>query len=184
MPYHHRRNCPLCGQSQLLKLSNHLKQTHGIVGTERRNILQKVNTISTNTSSQKEKPKTNISSAPLSSTMQRLERNLDYIKVLCQCNSKQHKALLAAADPDLIKCLCECSANVIKGNIPVSSGQKKKLTKYKTHLRLLSNKRVSLGKKKATLVQRGGFLLPLILPAVLGAVPALIQQVGKLVRRK
>ena len=182
MPYHHRRTCPLCGRSQLLKLSNHLKQTHRIVGTERRDILRNVAPINTSPSSQKEekKKKTTILSAPLHSTMQRLERNLDYLKVLCRCNSKQCKALLAGADSDLIKCLCECTSNVIKGNIPVTSGQKKKLSKHKTHLRLLSDKKVPLAKKKAKLVQRGGFLLPLLLPAVMSAVPALIQQVGKL----
>lgn len=181
MPYHHRRNCPLCGRSQLLKLSNHLKQTHGIVGSERQDILQSVNPINTSSSSQK---KTAISSVHLHSTMQRLERNLDYVKVLCRCNPKQCKALLAGADPDLTKCLCECASNVIKGNIPVTSRQKKQLSKHKAHLRFLSDKKVPLAKKKARLVQKGGILLPLLLPAVMSAVPALIQQVGKLISRK
>jgi hypothetical protein len=129
-------------------------------------------------------PQTKVSPAPVSSTMQRLERNLDYIKVLCRCNPKQCKALLDGADPDLIKCLCECTSNVIKGNIPVSTGQRKKLSKYKTHLRFLSDKKVPLAKKKTKLVQKGGLLLPLLLPAVMSAVPSLIQQVGKLIRGK
>ena len=41
MPYYHRRICPICGKQNLLKLSNHLSQNHGLSSEERRPFLQR-----------------------------------------------------------------------------------------------------------------------------------------------
>ena len=35
-----RKDCPVCGKENLLKLSNHLKQVHNITGVERKHMLK------------------------------------------------------------------------------------------------------------------------------------------------
>ena len=101
--------------------------------------------------------------------MARIERHCHILQVLSKCSKKQCKAILKTAESDLIKCLCECACNIIKGNVQLTSKQKSKLSKHKSHLRQLSDKRIPLTKKKNTLVKHGGALLPLMLPAVFSA---------------
>ena len=79
------------------------------------------------------------------------------------------KKIIRAADKDLVKTLCECSLNVLKGNVSISSRQKKRLSHHKKGLRELTQPKVSL-KKKKVILQRGGFvgaLLAGLLPALL-----------------
>ena len=60
-----------------------------------------------------------------------------------------------------MKTLSESSLNLLRGNAKLTPCQKRKLRKYRAHLRKLADKRVSLTSKKA-IVQRGGFFLPLL----------------------
>ena len=39
-----RKQCPVCGKEDLIKLSNHLKQKHNITGDERKHLLKTSNT--------------------------------------------------------------------------------------------------------------------------------------------
>ena len=64
-----------------------------------------------------------------------------------------------------IKCICECSNNLLHGVVPLTEAQKKKLSKKKKTLRLLSSQKTSL-KKKRKLIQSGGFLGALLGPIV------------------
>ena len=75
------------------------------------------------------------------------------------------KSIIKGADKDLVDTLCECGLNVLKGNVPLSPGQKKRLKAHKNTLRALSQKKQSLQKKK-TLLQRGGFLGALLRPVL------------------
>jgi len=72
------------------------------------------------------------------------------------------KAILANSKGELVKTLSECSLNLLRGNVKLTPCQKRKLRKYWAHLRKLADKRVSLTSKKNAIVQRGGFLLPLL----------------------
>ena len=74
---------------------------------------------------------------------------------------------------ELVKTLSECSLNLLRGNVKLTPCQKRKLRKHWVHLRKLADKRVSLTSKKKAIVQRGGFLLPL-LGAVLPTIASLI----------
>jgi hypothetical protein len=59
--------------------------------------------------------------------------------------------------------------NVLNGNVSLTSCSKRKLQKHKTVLRKVVDKRVPLSAKKHLIVQKGGFLLPLltaVLPAL------------------
>ena len=98
---------------------------------------------------------------------QRMKHNSDLLRVLARSTPKQRKAILATCHIDLIKCLAEISLNVLQGVVPINAKQKKKLKRYKSVLRALADKRVSLKKKKAKLNQSGGNLLSLLLPPVL-----------------
>ena len=69
----------------------------------------------------------------------------------------------------MINSINECVLNVLVGNIPLSTCLKRKLQKYKFSLRQLADKRVRHSAKSRLLIQKGGFLLPLltsILPIV------------------
>lgn len=98
--------------------------------------------------------------------LKRLKQHAKEIEFLSKCSPKQRKAILLHADPNLVTSLCECASNVVKGNVPLSRFQKAKLSRYKKHIRDLSNKRLSHKKRKAILVQQGGFLSLLLKPII------------------
>ena len=99
-----------------------------------------------------------------------LKRNLPLLQVLQRSKPAFVKLLLKGASPELTKALCECALNILKGNVKISASQKKKLSRYKKHLRLLVKKKTSL-KKRKQLLQKGGFIGALLTPilSVLGS---------------
>jgi hypothetical protein len=62
---------------------------------------------------------------------------------------------------------------VLNGNVRLTGCAKRKLQKHKTVLHKIADRRVSLSGKKRLIVQKGGFLLPL-LTAVLPALASYI----------
>lgn len=102
----------------------------------------------------------------------RFEKNLDYLSVLCKCNSKQRSHIINAADQQLIKTICDCAENVLSGNIKINSEQKKRLSRHKSILRELRSKK-SWRQKRRKLSQTGGFL-PALLAPLLGVVGGLV----------
>ena len=105
--------------------------------------------------------------------MKRIRSNYHALQVLKTAYPKLRKAILANSKSELVKTMSECSLNLLRGNIKLAPCQKKKLRKYRVHLRKLADKRVSISSKKKDIVQRGGFLLPL-LGAVLPTIASLI----------
>ena len=98
---------------------------------------------------------------------ERIKRNLPVIKRLKRMNVGKRKKFLKVCNQDMIDCLCETSKNILRGNLPISSACLKKLRRYKKTLREISTKKTAASKRRALLVQRGGFL-PLILGPLLG----------------
>ncbi len=100
--------------------------------------------------------------------MERIKRNLPYLRLLCKrpVNKDVRKHLLQSEE--LIKILSEISLNILNGNIRITEREKKRLRRYKTLMRLLARKSVSLNKKRSTLVNQkgGGFFLPLLAPLI------------------
>jgi len=105
----------------------------------------------------------------------RLKRNLDFLRVLKKANTKQRKAILDTGSKDLILCLCEVIDNVLAGTVKLSSKQKKELIKYKSILRKLIDKKVTIKAKRRLFIQKGGFL-PAILGPALGLAATIIGQ--------
>lgn len=104
---------------------------------------------------------------------ERLKKNVPYLHVLARGSPTQRQGVLKGANTDLVKCLCECALNILKGNVPLSAAHKRKLKTQKKSLRLLSNKKVSIVRKKKLINQKGGFISAIAAP-VLGILGELI----------
>ena len=78
----------------------------------------------------------------------RMREHMPYLQVLSHCKPKLRKLILQHGSPNLVTCVCECALNILKGTVPLTDRQKRSLSRYKTHLRLLANKKVSRKKKK------------------------------------
>jgi hypothetical protein len=105
--------------------------------------------------------------------MKRIKSNYHALQVLKTADRKLRKVILTNCKGELVKTLSECSLNLLRGNVKLTPCQKRTLRKYRQILRKLADKRVSLSAKKKTIVQRGGFLLPL-LGAVLLTIASLL----------
>ena len=91
--------------------------------------------------------------------------------MLKSANPRLRKAILETSNKDVILGIIEAALNVLNGNLSCDTNR---LRKHKAVLRHLVDKRIALGKKRELIVQRGGFLLPL-LTAVLSALPSIIR---------
>lgn len=101
--------------------------------------------------------------------MKRLKSNKHLLHALKVAKPKLRNAIIKAADDDFIKALCECCMNVLNGNHKVTPALRKKLSKHRVALRVLSNRKNALRKKRKLLLQKGGFL-PMLLGSILSGV--------------
>ncbi len=102
-----------------------------------------------------------------------LRKNLELLKILKKAKPNQSIILLESAENDLICCLCECIDNVLHGNVKLTAAKKKELAKHATVLQNIVDRRTKVHKKRALLVQKGGFL-PALLAPVIGIASSLI----------
>jgi len=94
--------------------------------------------------------------------MNRLKSQLHFLHVLKDAKPQARRALLASADDELIKAIVECAINTLNGNHKLTIDEKGKLKKYKNHVRALVNSKISSKCKRKLLVQKGGFIFPLL----------------------
>ncbi len=112
----------------------------------------------------------------------RVRRHAAVLKVLAQAKPPLCKAMIRGVGKDVVHCLGECAHNVLKGNVPLTSAQKTKLTRHKKGLRALTKKQTS-EKKKRQILQTGGFLPALLAPLLAPLIAPLATKVlGKLIR--
>ncbi len=78
----------------------------------------------------------------------RMRRSFPYLQIMAVCKPKLCKMRIAHAPSHVIMAICECSLNVLKGVILLTPCQKPMLSRYKTHLSTLVNKKVSHKRKK------------------------------------
>lgn len=105
------------------------------------------------------------------------KEQLNLLKKLCRCRkAAARKALFDRGGQPLQRALREVAHNVLKGNVKLSKGQFKKLSKHKKTVRELAKKRLPLKVKKA-LHQKGGFLPALLLPVLGSLASALLGKV-------
>ena len=99
-----------------------------------------------------------------------LENNVQLLRALLNLKPQQRLAILKSADKEVVRCLCECALNLLKGKVPVSPIQKKKLVPFKKILRKLVLKKGGWKNKRKVLLQRGGNFIPFILGPILSTV--------------
>jgi len=78
----------------------------------------------------------------------------------------------------VINAISELAKNCLYGNIPLKTCDFKKLSKYKYILRQLS-KSTPIKTRKNLLIQKGGFLLNLLIPAALTFLAPILQKYFK-----
>ena len=94
-----------------------------------------------------------------------IKKHGSVVMAMMQATPQTRKKLVKDSPSEVIRCVSECCHNVLKGNVHLSSAQKK-LYPSRQHLRRLDSKSISVKKKKQILNQKGGFL-PLLAPALL-----------------
>ena len=102
-----------------------------------------------------------------------IDRNLESLKVLAKAKRPLRRSILENERAELIDAIVEIVLNVLRPSnrpIPIvklSKKQKKILRAYKTRtLDRLHSRKVSRKTKKRILLQRGGFLMTLLPPAI------------------
>lgn len=106
----------------------------------------------------------------------------DFLTLLAKSKKpKQRKLLMEWAEKTDINAISECAFNVLRGNVPLTAKQRKKLGKFKRTLRTLCNKKTSDRIKKREIVQHGGFL-PFLIPLALHAATSIIPNIIKKIR--
>lgn len=96
----------------------------------------------------------------------RIQNNLHLLNLLCNCNKKQRIALIETLNKDQLLAICECIDNVLGGNVHLDKASFKKIARNRHKLRELVKKRPSQIKKKEALIQVGGALPALLIPAI------------------
>jgi len=102
-----------------------------------------------------------------------VKSNYHAVHVLKTAEPRLHKAIVSNCKKDLVNSKSECVLSVLNSNIKLTGCNRRKLRKHKVALRKVAEKRVPLSSMKKFIIQRGGFLLP-ILSAVLPAIASLI----------
>ena len=105
--------------------------------------------------------------------MKRIRSNYYSLHDLKNARPKLRRAIIANNDKELLKSISECALNVLKENVKLSDCKKRKLRKFRLQLRTVVDKHVPLAPKRKLIIQRGGFLVPLLSP-VLPTVATLI----------
>ena len=95
------------------------------------------------------------------------DRGVNSLKTISRlppkCKKRRH--LIRNLSSKVVKKLSETVHNLLKGRVPLSPSQYKKLKKHQKSLKRFKNKSLSI-KKKKHLLQRGGFLTPLLAAAI------------------
>lgn len=96
----------------------------------------------------------------------RVQRNLPKLQMLYKASPSVRRVIVCGSSADFIDALCEIALNVLRGNIPLTEKQYSHLKKNRSIIRLIADKKVKHLKKKKTIKQSGGFLLPLLGAAI------------------
>ena len=107
-------------------------------------------------------------------------KQLPAIRLAANTNQKKkrHQLLKTLCDNDFTRAVCECCWNVVNGRVKLSPTTRQRLARHKKILRNISNKTLSLKKKKNTLIQSGGFasVLPLLIGPIISTISALLKK--------
>ena len=103
-----------------------------------------------------------------------MKESFPYLEVLSTVEPRLRKMMIDQAPSTVVDALCECCLNVLKGAIPLTTHQKRCLTRYETQLRALAKKRISQKQKKKVPNQKGAGLVSSLLPPALMVLQSLL----------
>ena len=93
----------------------------------------------------------------------RLKKHVQILCLLSKVKPKVIKALISASDNSLIRTIS--SSDILNGVYTLTPTQKKRLKRYKSSLRKLTEKPSSLNTKRA-LLMKGGSMLPVLIGTI------------------
>jgi len=100
--------------------------------------------------------------------------NRDFLSILCRGKCENVKnSILKEATPKLIKSIGECVENVYNGNVKVDPNMKSIINKHAPKL-LDTLKYAPLNMQRQVLVQNGGFLPAVLIPALLSVLGGVV----------
>ena len=106
---------------------------------------------------------------------QNLRKCIPLIKQYVKLKGKKDKAkFLKQFEDCIIKGSQEMTVNTLKGNVAMTSNQKKRLRRYKKALVALSKHSVPRVRKKKIILQSGSGLFAALLPLIISAVSSAI----------
>ena len=101
--------------------------------------------------------------------------SLPYLQAIMKSKPKLRKLLIEHSPANVIMAICECSLKLLKGVIPLTPRQKRRLTRYKTHLCIGKQKKSHKNKRSSQyLNKKGGNLLTALLPLALSVLRSLL----------
>lgn len=84
---------------------------------------------------------------------QRIKKNIIYLQLLLNTHRSQQKALLNSISVDQFSSISEIALNILEGVVPISSTQKKALSRHKKFIRLIGQEKGSYSRKKSLLLK-------------------------------
>jgi hypothetical protein len=105
--------------------------------------------------------------------MRRMRWNYHSLQVLKNASPKLRKTIISNCDGELLNALSEINFNILRGNVQLSTCSRRKLRQHKNALRTVADNGQNINKRRQFLIQRGGFILPL-LTAVLPTLASLL----------
>lgn len=99
----------------------------------------------------------------------------DVLRALSRVSPCMRKSMLKSADVGVVKAICEIADNTLKGNVKLNPKQKGKLSRHKKVLRKLARRGENWKVKKRVLIQKGGAIIPLLLPLLGGVLSSLFK---------
>jgi hypothetical protein len=103
----------------------------------------------------------------------KLRKTFEKVRILSLATPSVRKQLIQKGGREIVNCVSECCHNILKGNVPLNSKQKCRLSKHKGKLRELVKKKVGI-RKKQKIIQSGGFPLAAILAPVASVLGSLL----------
>lgn len=96
----------------------------------------------------------------------RMSRQTPFLTFLYTCAPRQRKSLVEHATNEQILALSQIALNILRGNVQITKAYKRKLKQYKEVIRSLASRRVSISRKRETLLKHHG-LIPLLIKPTL-----------------
>lgn len=96
----------------------------------------------------------------------RLKKNFALLRALASVNPRTRRAIISTSPKQLILAICEIVDNLLRGNVILKAGDRSRLVRYRHILRQIADKSISVEVKKKVLIQHGGALPLLLIPAL------------------